>query len=231
MKLRVCCFSDYLDGNLPELMKSIRGKIVHIVHMESEGWDWTVRVEWQLKICQTYPEDILIFLDSYDCLFIGDVDELKDLLEKLLGENTMLLSTTKNCWPHPGKRPYYEAKDPTITSPWRYVNGMGPTGKGHVLAKALKFGIERFPIKKCIPGIPIHNQEDVDQRFWTDIYLSGYGTLDHQCEMSQNLAHMKEGDLGFKDKRLINTITGSRPHFLHAAAGSWIEIPDELLPK
>lgn len=224
-KLRVCLYSSHLDGHLPELLASIRGKIDHICHIENEGWDWSQRMTWMFKISHARPSEILIFLDPYDTLFIGNVEELTGFLEK----QPLLISATKRCWPHPGKQPFYEEKNPGMASPWRYVNPGVIAGKGGDISAAIAYGMRNFPITRSVPGTPMHNQDN-DQRFWTDLYLSGYGLLDYQCELSQNLAWCTKDDFGFKDGRLHNLVTGSRPHFIHAAANTWYHIPKELLP-
>lgn len=210
MKVLTMC-NEY-KPHLPELIESCDGKLDLHVTIKAGQWKWRTWLDWQVEMCERWPGELLVFLDAYDVLFVGDPDEL----EGLVSRQALIHGTCKNSWPLPSRAPLYPA-DP---SPWRFLNSCGPAGRSEDILRALKYGL--------ICGFPLHPQ-DIDQRFWGDLFLQGFGVLDTKCEIWQDLWSVEEGELGHKDGRLRNLITGSSPQFIHASAKTWHYIPKELL--
>lgn len=218
MKLLTYC--NRLDRELPYLLQSIEGKIPYECHIVSGEFTWAKTVEWQLEMTKKYLEETLIFVDAYDTLFVGDVDRLEDLISR----EGLVYCADKHCWPDESRASQYPDMP---KSPWHYINGGVKVGYGHSIHNALQWGLGHSPIKPMVNGVDIYHQDN-DQRLWTDIYLQGYGALDSQCEIFQNLSDIKDSDFRMKRGRFYNTVTETYPQFLHAASHTWRLIPKEL---
>lgn len=218
MKLLTYC--NKWDRELPFLLDSIQGKIPYECHIVSGEFTWAKVVDWQLEITKKYLNEKLIFVDAYDTLFVGDVE----MLERLVEKEELVYCADKHCWPDPSKEPQYPDMP---KSPWRFLNGSVMAGDGHRIHNALQWGLAYSPIKPMQHGVDIYYQDN-DQRLWTDIYLQGYGALDAQCEIFQNLSDIKDSDFCLKRGRFYNTVTKTYPQFLHAASHTWRLIPKEL---
>jgi hypothetical protein len=213
MKLFTLC-NGYKE-HLPELLASVKDKLDLSVYMMKGPWQKRWWVDWQLEIAKRHENETIMFLDAYDMLFVGDADYVNSW------DGELLHSTCKDCWPATSRKSKY----PEIDSPWRFLNSGGTAGKGRAIREAIEWGNAHCPMPQ--PAYP----RDTDQRFWTDVYLSGFGELDSRCEMWQDINMAKPGELGYDDKGVINLVHGTRPQFLHASAKTWGEIPECLLPS
>jgi hypothetical protein len=219
--LRVLAYCDVAGEHTPTFENSLRGKIDYEIEIAGGDFTWTKRVEWELDMARKYEDEILIFTDAWDTLFLGGTDEL----EEKISDGYIRHCASKVCWPHPWKEKLYHPNE----SPWRFCNGQGPSGLGASIAMAIEHGLKHYPIQdKPKKGREIHNQDN-DQRFWTDVYLDGFGQIDYNCDIYQNLSRLEDGELAvISGGRIKNMVTGGRPHFLCAAAGTWQYIPEEL---
>jgi hypothetical protein len=218
--LKLITYCNKLDRELPQLLKSIDGKIPYECHIISGKFTWNGVVDWLYGMTRKYSEDTLIVVDAYDTLFVGDPEELGDLS----GVERLTFCASKVCWPDPEKACRYPCND----SPWKYLNGGVMIGNGQAIHQAIEWGWRQYPILPASRHASMIFFEDNDQRFWTDLYLDGYGSLDTQCEIFQNLVGIEAGDVAVVDGRFTNLITETRPHFIHAAARTWNLIPKEL---
>lgn len=212
---KVFTIATEMKPTLEALIKSCTGKVNLDLTMHSGKWDWGVWLDWQKEKCQENPDENMVFVDAYDTLFIGDAKELDEEVSRW----DLIHSTCKNCWPIPAREKFY----PEVPGPWKYLNSCGPAGTGHAIERALDYGMSHFPYPH-----PLLNRDN-DQRFWTDVYLSGYGELDWRCEIWQDLHLASDNDLGIKDGRIKNLVHNTWPQFLHASAHTWHRIPKELL--
>lgn len=212
-------------------MKSLQNKFPFELHIETGPFKWKDKVDFQLRQARRYPDDTLISTDSSDFLFVGEPEEV----EEILANRKLFLQATKHDWPGPKRRAMYgynkSAYDDGATElPWRYVCSGLIAGKGHAIQEAIEYGYEHFPIQDSVADGRHLWEQDSDQRFWADVFLAGYGELDYRCELSQTLRSAKPGELMVDGKRLRNMITGTYPQFLHANASTWHFIPKALLP-
>lgn len=230
--MKVYCFASHWDGRAEDFLRSMRhAKQQFVVHMEHQGsWSWDRMVDFELEVSEAHPDDLLIFADLWDSLYVGDPAEMEEQVRELT-RDLPLLHTDKHCWPEPEKAEACHARDPHVTSPWRYVNGSGPFGLGRQIAEAIRYGRSKYPIRPLVRGVHPHRfpQNDNDQRFWTDLYLDGLVGIDHECNVVQGLVSLKPGELSYHDGRIHNLITGTRPHILHAADHTWEYIPQEVI--
>jgi hypothetical protein len=206
-------------------MKSLEGKIPVDMHIETGPFRWSNVLDFELRQARRYPNDLLIFTDAYDMLFVGDADEV----EEIVSRQDLLLQSSAVCWPEELNKTLYNVKNPHETSPWRYVSGGGEIGRGQEIEAAIEYGLKHCPIQEPVKGVHLWKQDN-DQRFWTDLYLAGWGKLDTRCEMAQSLYKARPGQLEIRNGRLHNLVTGSKPQFIHAAGGTWNNIPKELIP-
>jgi len=213
------------DPNLhyKELEDSCRKRDVPLfAYIETGPWTWRRKVEWELELCQQHPEDHFVFIDAYDYLFVGDVKELEMVVKHYL----LLFPVDKNQgigpWPYRELGVHFD-KRRKITSPWNYLNGSGPAGQGKHIRDAIEEGLKIFPWDWI--------EHATDQIFWTHVYLNGWGELDQEVVLTHPLWGVEEGgtELGYKDGRLVNLVTMSRPQFIHASGRTWNYIPKELL--
>jgi hypothetical protein len=213
--LRVFTIATERKPTLDALVKSCHNKLDLEVTMHLGKWDWGIWLNWQMARCRVYPNDDLVFVDAYDTLFIGDPKELRELV----ASEPLVHSSCKECWPIKEREEHY----PEAPGPWKFLNSCGPAGKGSAILKALDYGMSHFPY----PHPPL--DRDNDQRFWTDVYLSGFGSLDWDCRIWQDLHKLKQDEVGIRFGRLYNDVHKTFPNFIHASAGTWHLIPKEFL--
>lgn len=232
--LRVCSLANRLGewrDQFTALEQSLARKhIPFFFALENGPWSWQRKVEWELEWASKYPDDLFVFIDALDVLFVGEKNEL----ESLVAEKPLLFSCDCGSSPWPDKTLAEEYDKRRIrTSKWCWLNGSGPAGKGSAIAEAARWGLANVPFVPPRAGMP---RGGTDQLFWTKVYLHGYGDLDQDCRLSQvlfDLENPKEGGwvtphLGHKDGRIVNLLTGAKPQFIHATGQSWNAIPEEL---
>ena len=216
--MKICTVANEYTQHLPELIASCDGKLDLKVTLKAGYWNWGVWLDWQMETCKRYPDEMLVFMDAYDTLFVGDPDELEELVDYTFFHG-FLHATCKECWPIADRAKHY----PKSSTPWKYLNACGPAGYSDQILEALRHGMAYYPYPH--PALPYDN----DQRFWTDVFLDGYGALDNQCELWQDLHLIEEDEVAIKGGRICNLVTGSKPQFLHASAGSWHYIPEQVV--
>jgi len=226
--IRVCALSNRLNGpdldRYIALEKSLIRKGMTFFHyMESLPWRWLRTVEWELELVTAHPNDHFIFVDTFDYLFVGERDEVA----KILLQQDILFSCDAGDKPYPTtilpssydeRQPWDDV--PPWQSKWRWINGVGPCGKGKAIYEAIRYGQIHFKV----------SDSETDQTFWTHVYLDGFGVADTTCKLTQTLLYAEEGDLGIKDGRFHNFVTHSNPQFIHALGRTWNHIPKELVP-
>jgi hypothetical protein len=184
----------------------------------SKKWICKDRVLWELDWCQRYPEDTFVFLDPWDTLCVGEPFEVEEILK----DGKILFPADRYCWPIKEMKEKYDKVRKAI-SPWCYLNGAGPAGKGKQIAEAITWGLQKYKFVE-----PPHT----DASFWTYVYLyGGFGSLDQRCRLTHQLYGAQEGELHIRKGRVMNSITGTYPQFIHASGHTWGEIPDELIPR
>ena len=223
--IRVCMYANRINGRYQEHYLTyerslIRAGIPFETYIDGRPFKWENRVRWQLEMVRRNPSDHFVFTDAYDVLFVGTKNELLDaVFPHLLMFTTDRMNDDGNPWPQPHIRKHYDERR-EATSPWRFLNGSGPVGHGYAIASAIEFGLGEWEFP----------ENGTDQAFWTQVYLSGWGDLDQDCNISQALWNMKDGEFGVKDGRFLNLITGSKPQFIHATGNMWPFIPLSLIP-
>jgi hypothetical protein len=231
--IKVCALANRVGGPEKEqflaLERSLARKgVPFLFQMESGPWSWERKIRWELEVSKQHEDGLLVFIDAFDYLFLGELTEL----EQVVSEQPLLFSTDRGATPFPDKRlaPHYDIRRKK-ESPWCYLNGSGPAGKGWAIAEAIEYGLPKFPI---IPPSKDWPRGGTDQLWWTMVYLNGFGKLDQECRLTQalydrdNAPYWVTTDLGYTNGRIYNTVTDTWPQFVHATGNSWIAIPEVL---
>lgn len=206
----------------PALERQLSDAGVPWLYCHDTAFSWRRRTLWQREVAAARPNHLIAFIDATDFLFFGDSDELAEKIESL---GPVSFAAQKDCWPHPEKADRYRIRAPK-TSPWCYLNSCGPAGRGRDIAAAIDYGWARYPIQT-------DEHRDTDTRFYTDLYLDGFGHLDQSCVLTQVMLFTKPGEVIVEDGRhgrIYNTVTRSWPSFMHV---NWREpLPAGIvLPK
>jgi len=236
--LRVCALANRIGGpdceHVLALERSLsRKKVPFFLSIESGEWNWKRKVEWELEWAERHPDDLFVFIDAFDYLFLGELDEL----EFLVRQTPLLFSCDAGRLPYPIRSlaGRYDTRRRRHTK-WCWLNGSGPAGKGSHIAEAAGYGLAAYPRDSTDPFWA----KGTDQLFWTHVYLDGFGELDQFCRLTQPLwddENPGENNddwitphLAHRNGRVVNLQTNQQPQFLHATAHSWAAIPKELIP-
>lgn len=139
----------------------------------------------------------IVFTDAWDVLFYGTAEEVYEKIPI----DRVLIAAERNCWPDTYMAPYYPGK-----SVWRFVNGGLQAGTPEQLMQWID-GVEKHPCYH--PGY-------IDQH-WMNLRLLD-GSFPIPLDTETNLFYCMVGEAGellCKDARPINSITGTRPNFIH----------------
>jgi len=213
----IACAADTRKGYYDSLQAQVIAAGIDFIFQEIKPFSWRKLVLWEYALAASYPNALIAFCDAWDMLYFGSRREFEDVV----GAQPLLFHADPQCWPDSRKGELYPPDRPlrAVNSRWKYVNGTGPAGTGAAIVKAIKYGLDNFPILD--DSADVHDtSKDNDQRFYTDVYLAGYGDLDVTCKLSQSLVAVGSGELALRDGRLLNRVTGSRPLFAHANGAS-----------
>lgn len=144
-----------------------------------------------LKSLEGYTH--FLYTDAWDTFALGGPGELPEI-------TGLLFSAERACYPHPEKEALY----PKHESPWHFVNGGGFMGE-------ISAFIDIY--EQNGPATELNDQVWLTDRFLQH-YESGLIRLDYDCEVFQTLAFCPESDFLYSDQ-LVNTVTKSRPLFIH----------------
>jgi len=174
---------------------------------QKQGWDIEIIItEWRgfgTKLIETYNylkrnRDVkeFIFVDAYDVITSGSPKELE---EKIVEREKMLISVEKGCWPQSDLADQY----PKVDTDWKYIN----SGSYFSPSKLFMDMIEANP--------PLYI--DDDQLWLTNEFLHEQRNkvLDYKCEVFQSYSFIAEDDFGYDNKRVLNLKTLTTPIFLH----------------
>jgi hypothetical protein len=190
------------------------------------GWDYKLIVSpWKgfgTKLLGVYDHikngaeddlDILIFGDSYDTFMLCSPDEVIEKYKNHIDK--VLFSAELDCWPDKGLIEKY----PACNSPYRFLNGGG-------FICTVENYINLIDMDPCDHSVN-------DQERHTDLFLNRNAEskiiLDNNCSIFQTLGHTKESDFEYKNRRVINKITGESPCLIHGNGNTPLIKAYELL--
>lgn len=174
----IACAAD--KNHFGGYFETLKHQVVDVAHLPFdwqviEPFSWAALVEWELAFCKSHSGERVVFVDTEDFLMLGSAAEL----DRVVGETPLLFHAEARCWPEAWKADLY----PPSTSPFCYVNGTGPAGDCDAIAEAIEWGLANCPIRGRESSIFADN----DQRFYTDVYLSGRGVVDSEQLLSVQL--------------------------------------------
>lgn len=155
---------------------------------------------------------LVLFIDGYDVLFGASIDEMVLKYQTMLRQQPakpLIFGAEMYCWPDEHKIPYYPppSSESATPSPYRYLNSGTFMGPVSALLDILR------------PMINTVTVNTDDQRFYTDIYLTGTSPirLDTQCNLFQCLAIDMKKHVAWDPEleRFANTYTGAYPAIFH----------------
>lgn len=230
MEIKAVLIYSHKAGFQEQLERQLTEQNIPIIHFRDALFSWKKRMVRNMMIAEENPDDVLVFLDAWDTLFLGEKSELVKFNKRHVGDG-IVFAAGKLCWPDSLRASEYKKKNPAERSPWRYINSNPMMGLGRNIHKALNWGWKRFPLKEDTVLIQAH---DVCERFLTDLYLKSprrFGLkLDTECRLSQIYRKSLPGDLFLTDeKRIINMHHRTQPIFLHANGRT--VVPEELLDE
>ena len=204
-EILVACAADkdHQGGLFRNLKAQMKRKEIEFLFQEIEPFSWNKLIRWELDVCEKNPNRPIVFVDAEDFFMMGSKQEL----EKLLAESSLLFHSESVCWPDRSKADRYP-ESPTV---YRFVNGTGPAGNTDEIAKAIRYGLEHFPIVSESKDL----FDDNDQRFYTDLYLAGFGKVDHYCRLSVQMNPVKIRQYDIVGKRILMYPEGTMPIFCH----------------
>lgn len=210
--ITIACAADFnhTGGYFRTLQRQIRERGLWFHFQEISPFSWAALVEWELAYCRQHPGERVVFVDTEDFLMLGSAEEL----EAATAAQPLLFHAEARCWPEAWKADLYPKTG--AASLYRYVNGTGPAGSCDAIAEAIEWGLANCPIRGREASIFADN----DQRFFTDVYLSGRGAVDDRQLLSVQMNALGEHDFEITNGRLIVKATGTKPVFLHLNGAS-----------
>lgn len=174
-------------------------------------WKWFItKFEILDKYLTNVYKDYICFVDSKDVLFLGNLNNIKEVYKKYF-LNKIVLNTEIMCWPDINQSNQFPNND----SKFKYLNSgcyIGPTKLVHQLIKeSLKFSKQNYD------GDPFGYFND-DQYLFHQMYISGLFKdnieLDYGCKLFQTL-HSTTDEINYLHTSIYNVHTKSYPLIIH----------------
>ena len=172
------------------------------------------KVKYTLNAIKNLPEDdIVAFVDGFDVLAVGGLEEIQ---AKFLSLNCeILFGSELNCWP--GE---YLAKFPNIgsTNGYKFLNSGGFIGFKRAV-------MELYTWKSLEEIAHICKTCGGDQGYFIEYFLANFGQknmkLDSGCQIFQNMFSVDWNEIYIQGGRVVNSVIGSNPCFLHFNGDAW----------
>lgn len=141
------------------------------------------------------------FADAYDVVCLGSMEEALSKLEKISGNDKMIVSAERGCWPNPDYERFY----PNIFEHgYNYLN----SGLYYSPTQIFLNLFEKEP--------PVYNSDD--QLWLTEKFLFDENSdivLDNNCEVFQSYSFIEDGDYEYSEDGVFNAKTGTWPILVH----------------
>ena len=159
-------------------------------------------------------DDIVLFIDAYDVLINGNIDEI---IEKFNSYNCdVLLSSELYCWP-----PYYKAElDNEVKSntKYKYANSGGYIGYVKNMKELFAWRTEEEKINMCRD----HGDQAYFMRYFTDNHKHKNIKLDTDARIFQSMVFVSWKEIDFRNGRMYNNVLNSYPNFIHFNGSSML---------
>lgn len=157
---------------------------------------------------------LIMFPDAWDHVFLGTRELMEEKIRSF--ESDLVWAAEKVCWPNEEKANEF----PITGTAYRFPNGGAMMGDAAIFADLFDpdripgFGQANYDSTSCFH--PKGNQTWMDQVYFQDLYLKGWGVLDYDCRLFQTLVDCKQGDFAREGNLIKNRHTGGTPLFWHA---------------
>jgi hypothetical protein len=157
-----------------------------------------------LRECKFTDEELVCFVDGYDVMQFGDVDEIETKFKSFGAD--LVVGAEIFCWPSPWMAHLF----PEVPTKYRFPNSGMYMGKWWAIKKMLEWDQYRLTFD--------------DQGYFHDFYLRQNSVKivqDHDCILFQNCVFVPWIELGYSEGgRVANLIKGTTPCFLHFSGKS-----------
>lgn len=159
------------------------------------------------------PEDIVLFVDAYDVLFVRPEKDLYKLWKKVCPKGKVLFNAEKNIWPDQELIHMY----PKVTTDFKFLNSGVYMGRAKDLLKILpekghileKFDDQRYFANKYV----LHKNKNIA----LDNYASCFLAMCYSIK-----------EIGYTGKHIYQTTTKTKPCVLHANFSENLDYLDTL---
>lgn len=159
-----------------------------------------------LSVCVFDDQEIICFVDGYDVMQFGGLDELE---QKFLSFKADLVFGAETfCWPSPWMYTLF----PKVDTKYKYPNSGMYIGRWWAIKKFLEWDTYRLTYD--------------DQGYAHDFFLRQTCgvkcVLDYNCLMFQNCVFVPLTDFEYYKDRVVNKVKGTRPCFFHFSGKSYM---------
>jgi hypothetical protein len=157
-----------------------------------------------LRECDFTVDEIICFVDGYDVMQFGDLDEIETKFKMFNAD--LVVGSEIFCWPSPWMAHLF----PEVPTKYRFPNSGMYMGKWWAIKKMLDWDKYRLTFD--------------DQGYFHDFYLRQNEikvVQDHDCILFQNCVFAPWSDFGYDGPRVTNLIKGTKPCFLHFSGKSY----------
>lgn len=195
MKLVTC-------GDEPSKIRWLREPYINI-GLGKQYRDTFSKLEF-LSTCVFDNDEIICFVDGYDVMQFGTLDELE---QKFLSFQVDLVFGAETfCWPSPWMYSLF----PEVNTKYKYPNSGMYIGRWWAIKKFLEWDCYRVAYD--------------DQGYAHDFFLNQTSikcVMDHECLIFQNCVFVPLTDFEYYKDRVVNHIKGTKPCFFHFSGGSF----------
>jgi hypothetical protein len=188
---------------------------LHINYITQSTWNgFFDKIKYTLNTIKNLPEsDMICFVDGFDVLATGGLEEIQ---AKFLSLNCeILFGAELNLWP--GE---YNGRFPNmgISNGYKFLNSGGFIGYKRAV-------MELYTWKSLEEIAHMCKTCGGDQGYFIEYFIANFKTknmkLDNGCLIFQNMFSVDWNEIQIQDGRVINSIIGSKPCFLHFNGDSW----------
>lgn len=163
-----------------------------------------------LSECVFDDQEIVCFVDGYDVMQFGELDELE---KKFLSFKADLVFGAETfCWPSPWMYTLF----PKVDTKYKYPNSGMYIGRWWAIKKFLEWDTYRLAYD--------------DQGYAHDFFLRQSDikcVLDYNCLMFQNCVFVPLTDFEYYKDRVVNHVKGTQPCFFHFSGKSYTTVDDK----
>ena len=193
-------------GDDPSKIKYLREPFINL-GLGKQFKDTFSKLE-ALRECKFTDEELVCFVDGYDVMQFGDLDEIETKFKSFGAD--LVVGSEIFCWPSPWMAHLF----PEVPTKYRFPNSGMYMGEWWAIKKMLEWDQYRLTYD--------------DQGYFQDWYLrqSEFKVVqDHDCVLFQNCVFVPLTDFGYLEGRVVNRLKETEPCFFHFSGKSH-ESPD-----